>query len=214
MAAIGLALWTFWAAGQAVWERVSKKQDRAAGLRRLPRSFLGMCLAHVGVGVFVLGVTLVSTNGLERDVALRPGDNVEFVGYTVHFDGVADHQGPNYRADRGTMRITEGGREIAVLHPEKRYYPIQAQPMTEAAIDAGVFRDVYVALGAPLGDGAWAVRVYYKPLVRWIWFGPLLMGLGGLLAASDRRYRLKLREPSGTVTTADDAGGIPETVRG
>ena len=215
MAAVAAALWTFWSCGYAVYERLANRRNRLAGLRRLPRHFVGMVLAHFGIGVFILGVTLVSTNGLERDIALKPGESTEFVGYTVRFDGVGPAQGPNYRADRGTVYVFRDGEEVAVLHPEKRYYPIQQQPMTEAAIDAGFFRDVYVALGEPLGNGAWAVRVYYKPLVRWIWLGPLLMGIGGLLAASDRRYRLKVREVEDAGTAPSASVGLgAETSRG
>ncbi|MCY1412956.1 Cytochrome c-type biogenesis protein CcmF [compost metagenome] len=123
---------------------------------------------------------------------MAPGESVEVGGYQFVFDGAQHHEGPNYSADRATVHVLEDGREIAVLHPEKRLYTVQQMPMTEAGIDAGFTRDLYVALGEPLEDGAWAVRLHVKPFVRWIWLGGLLMGLGGFLAALDRRYRVKV----------------------
>ena len=116
-----------------------------------------------------------------------------------------------YLAERGEVRVFRGEQQVATLYPEKRRYPIQAQPMTEAAIDVGVTRDLYVALGEPLGDGSWAVRLYYKPLVRWIWFGPALMALGGLLAASDRRYRRRAPAPRTAVEPPAPEGDVATT---
>ena len=118
------------------------------------------------------------------------GSSVELPGYTFRFQGVDQIPGPNYRADRGTVEVLQGDHQIATLRPEKRTYLVQTNPMTEAAIDVGVLRDIYVSLGEPLGGGAWSLRVYYKPLIRWIWAGALLMALGGLIAAADRRYRV------------------------
>jgi cytochrome c-type biogenesis protein CcmF len=135
---------------------------------------------------------LSSQYALERDLRMAPGESVEVGGYQFVFDGAQHHEGPNYSADRATVHVLEDGREIAVLHPEKRLYTVQQMPMTEAGIDAGFTRDLYVALGEPLEDGAWAVRLHVKPFVRWIWLGGLLMGLGGFLAALDRRYRVKV----------------------
>jgi cytochrome c-type biogenesis protein CcmF len=159
-------------------------------LRAIPREFFGMILAHLGVAVFVVGITLTSSQGVERDVRLTPGSTQTLAGYEFKFDGVSDATGPNYRAQQGKIRVFRSGELITTLFPQKRTYPIQEQPMTEAAIDPGFTRDLYVALGEPLDDGAWSVRLYYKPFVRWIWLGPLLMAIGGLVAASDRRYRL------------------------
>lgn len=152
-----------------------------------------MALAHLGVGVFIVGVTASSTYSLEKDIRVAPGDSYELAGYRFEFDGVSTATGPNYIAQRGAFRVYRGDDLVTELHPEKRAYPIQEQPMTEAAIDAGLTRDLYVALGEPLTDGAWSVRLYFKPLQRWIWLGPALMALGGLLAASDRRYRIQSR---------------------
>jgi len=148
-----------------------------------------MTLAHLGVGVFIVGVTASSIYSVEKDVRFAPGESIEFSGYTFSFDGVVEVPGPNYIAERAHFSVTSKGQPVATLKPEKRHYSSQAKPMTEAAINAGVGRDLYVALGESLGDGSWSARVYYKPFQRWIWFGPILMVLGGILAATDRRYR-------------------------
>ncbi|MGA4633929.1 heme lyase CcmF/NrfE family subunit [Pseudomonas solani] len=163
------------------------------GSRSLTRSYWGMQLAHLGIAVCALGVVLSSQYSAERDLRLAPGESMELAGYRFVFEGAAHHEGPNFTSDKGTVRVLDGDREIAVLHPEKRLYTVQQSMMTEAGIDAGLTRDLYVALGEPLGDGAWAVRVHVKPFVRWIWFGGLLMGLGGVLAAFDPRYRVKVK---------------------
>ncbi|MBV8032353.1 MAG: c-type cytochrome biogenesis protein CcmF, partial [Betaproteobacteria bacterium] len=157
---------------------------------RQTRSHYGMTLAHIGVAVFVVGVTLVKGYESEKDVKLREGESVELGGYEFTLRDVNNAMGPNYRAARATVPVTKGGREVAVLHPEKRIYAVQQMPMTEAAIDPGLFRDLYVSLGEPVENDAWLVRVHVKPFVDWIWAGCLLMALGGALAASDRRYRV------------------------
>jgi cytochrome c-type biogenesis protein CcmF len=159
-------------------------------------AFLGMLLAHAGVGVFIIGVTLVKSYESERDVSVKPGDAVELGGYQFKFEGVSEVPGPNYAASRAAVTVTRDGAMVAKLAPEKRVYHVQRNPMTEAAIDPGITRDVYVSLGDSGGEGqgaAWQLRVHVKPFVRWIWLGCILMGLGGLLAASDRRYRVPLR---------------------
>ncbi|WAF83974.1 heme lyase CcmF/NrfE family subunit [Metapseudomonas otitidis] len=163
------------------------------GARSLTRSYWGMQLAHAGIAVCALGVVLSSQYSAERDLRLSPGESVELGGYRFVFEGAAHHEGPNFTSDKGTVRVLDGDRQIAVLHPEKRLYTVQQSMMTEAGIDAGFTRDLYVALGEPLGNGAWAVRVHVKPFVRWIWLGGLLMGLGGVLAAFDPRYRVKVK---------------------
>jgi cytochrome c-type biogenesis protein CcmF len=150
--------------------------------RRVPRQVLGMGLAHLGVAVTALGITFVSALGVERDVALKVGEPVEVAGRSVAVTSFERVDGPNYRAVRARVEIGAPGATPTVLMPEKRTYAAGGMPMTEAAIDAGLLRDVYVALGEPLGEGAWAARVQYKPLVRWIWLGALLMALGGALA--------------------------------
>lgn len=169
----------------------SAKAGNLAGLRRLSRSYVGMQLAHLGLVITVLGVAFTSHYSLERDVRMAAGDSEQVNQYRFVFRGVEEHQGPNYSAVRGTVEVFAGDRQVAVLHPEKRFYFVQRNTMTEAAIDAGLFRDLYVAMGEPLDGDAWALRLYHKPFVRWIWLGSLFMAAGGFLAAMDRRYRLK-----------------------
>ncbi|VAW82554.1 Cytochrome c heme lyase subunit CcmF [hydrothermal vent metagenome] len=156
------------------------------------RSYYGMWVAHIGIAMFIVGVTFVTQFDIEKDVRMSPGQEITLNNYLFRFDGITLHEGPNYQAQRGTVHVSRNGREIAVLHPEKRAYRVQTKPMTEAGIDAGLFRDIYVSLGEPLGNGDWALRLYYKPMVRWIWLGGLLMAFGGLLAASDPRYRIRV----------------------
>jgi cytochrome c-type biogenesis protein CcmF len=162
----------------------------AADLGGQGRSYYGMWLAHIGIAVFIVGATLVSNFGTETDVRMSPGDSHEAAGYRFQFNGAQPVAGPNYRAQRGEFVIYQGDRQIAILYPEKRSYLAGGMPMTEAGIDPGLLRDLYVSLGEPVGDaGDWAVRLYYKPYVRWIWLGCILMALGGVLAITDRRYR-------------------------
>ncbi len=162
-----------------------------------PRSFWGMHFAHVGIAVFVLGVTLVKGYEVEQDVRMAMGDTVAIGGYSVRLLSVNEVPGPNYIAQRGDVELSKDGKVLRHLSPEKRNYFSSTMPMTETAIDSGFTRDLYVSLGEPLdGNGAasaWSVRVYYKPFVTWIWGGCLLMAFGGALAASDRRYRLQRR---------------------
>ncbi len=197
-----LAFWIFASVGQTLFNvlRDALRQSGRAGgmlgrLGTLPRGQLGMLVAHLGVGVFVLGVTMVRGYETERDLKMEPGDTTTIGGYVFRFDGVRDAKGPNYVAARGTVTVTSNGSRVATLYPEKRIYIVQNSPMTEAAIDSGLTRDLYVSLGDSIGGGAWTVRIYHKPFVTWIWWGCLIMALGGLLAASDRRYRIKVRRP-------------------
>ncbi len=184
-----LGLWTIFAALGGLWDRTRATQ-RWRSLSKTPRAVFGMSLAHIGLGVFVIGITFTSTYSIEKDLKMAPGDTYAIGDYTFRFDGIAQQQGPNYLSDTGTITVFRGNRPEAILNPEKRIYLVQQMPMTEAAIDAGLTRDLYVALGEPLNDGAsWAVRLYLKPYVRWIWLGALIMVFGGLLSASDRRYR-------------------------
>jgi cytochrome c-type biogenesis protein CcmF len=171
----------------------AQKGRMYARLRQLPRSHYGMLLAHLGVAVFIVGVTLVKGYEVETDVRMEVGDTSHLAGYTFQLMSIDDVRGPNYRATRGTIQITRDGNPVTTLKPEKRIYTVQQMPMTEAAIDAGFTRHLYVAMGESVGPKVWIVRLYYKPYVGWIWGGCLLMALGGLLAAMDRRYRIKAR---------------------
>jgi len=163
-----------------------------AKLSQLTPSYYGMMLAHIGVAVVAIGITLVSTYSEERDMRMAPGDKIELADYQFEFKGAKKVKGANFTADEGTIVITLAGEPVVTLYPQKRHYTVKRSMMTEASIDAGLFRDLYLAMGEPLGDdGAWAIRVHYKPYVRWLWLGGLLMALGGLLTVFDKRYRSK-----------------------
>ena len=159
----------------------------------MPLSFAGMIMAHLGMAVFVIGVTIVMTYHQEKDVRLETGAAYELSGYEFKFMGVKDVAGENYNAQEGHLIVSKQGEKIADLYPQKRVYTGKASPMpmTEASVDAGLFRDLYAAMGEPLGTDAWSMRLYYKPMIGWIWLGSLLMTFGGVLAVSDRRYRQK-----------------------
>jgi cytochrome c-type biogenesis protein CcmF len=173
-----------------------------------PASFWGMHLGHFGIAVFAFGVTMVGGFQEEQDVRMEPGDTVLVGGYQFKMIGVKDVAGPNYSAARGEFEVTRNGGAPNILQPEKRNYFSSTMPMTEAAIDAGFTRDVYVSLGEPLEGKAWAVRVYFKPFVDWIWGGCLLMALGGLFAMSDRRYRLRVKEAAVTPQAMPGVGKL------
>ncbi len=167
-----------------------------ARLAQLPSSYYGMLIAHLGIAVFVVGVTLVKGYEVETDLRMEVGDTSQLAGYTFRLTAINEVKGPNYVATRGTIEITRGGSPVTTLNPEKRLYTVQNMPMTEAAIDYGVTRHLYVALGEPINPRVWIVRLYYKPFISWIWVGCLMMGMGGLLAAIDRRYRVRARAGS------------------
>ena len=181
-AGVAAAAWVALGTARFIWTRLR-------GNGRFNAEMVGMLLAHTGVAVFLIGALLVEALNVQREVALSPGHDLEVSGYTLRFEGVDHQQGPNYVSDRGHVRVLQGGRELALLHPEKRAYASGGQMMTEAGIHARVRGDVYVALGEPLGNNAWAVRVHIKPFVRWVWLGALLMALGGFVTAADRRFR-------------------------
>ena len=187
-----LAFWVILAGARDILDKTRHK-GLLKGLPALGRSYWGMQIAHLGFAVCAVGVVLTSLGSYERDLRMAPGDSVELGGYRFQFDGAVHHEGPNFTSDKGTVRVFAGERQIKVLHPEKRLYTVQQTTMTEAGIDAGFTRDLFVALGEPLEQGAWAVRIHIKPFVRWIWLGGLLMALGGFLAAADKRYRIKVR---------------------
>ncbi|SFP68862.1 cytochrome c-type biogenesis protein CcmF [Nitrosomonas cryotolerans] len=172
-------------------------------LTKQSRSYYGMHLAHLGIAVFIIGVTVVNGYETEKDVRMDVGSTVTVGGYTFRFNGVNDVVGPNYKAVRGEIDVLKDGEIIRNMQPEKRTYNASGMAMTEAAIDTGIFRDLYVALGEPLAGDAWVVRVYHKPFVDWIWFGCLLMVFGGIMAVSDRRYRLPIRKKNDVAVNED-----------
>jgi cytochrome c-type biogenesis protein CcmF len=203
----GGLLLAFWIVASAVVNvREHIRNVRGPLLTRLasqPRAFWGMNLAHLGVAIFIIGVTLVKGYETERDVRMAVGDVVSVGGFTFKFEGVQEVQGPNYVAARGTFDVSKNGRFIEKLYPEKRsYLSNRAMPMTEAAIDSSIIGDIYVSLGEPVGGDAWTVRAYYKPFVTWIWWGCVAMALGGLVALSDRRYRFARRREASAAKAA------------
>ena len=199
----GIAIWTLtergtWLTGMgmalATWVVVGLLMQIFIRMKkpgRIPPSFWGMHLAHLGIAVITVGITMVKSYEVERDVRMGLNDTVTIENYSFELTGVSDVDGPNYKALRGDIKVTKDGKYLEMLYPEKRKYFSSAMPMTEAGIDSGLFRDLYVSLGEPIeGERLqWSVRVFYKPFVSWLWYGAILMVLGGLLAVSDRRYR-------------------------
>ncbi|HXH85430.1 MAG TPA: heme lyase CcmF/NrfE family subunit [Nitrospira sp.] len=190
-----LALWIVATTVVNIRERVSHLIGNSLMicLAALPRAYWGMVLAHCGIAIFIVGVTMVKGFETEKDLRMNVGETATIGGYTFRFDGIHEIKGPNYSAAQGKFHVTKDGDELREMYPEKRFYQVQNQAMTEAAIDSGLLRDLYVSLGEPLEDGAWSVRLYHKPFIDWIWGGCLAMALGGLLAVTDRRYRLAWR---------------------
>ena len=196
MAAVGmtLAFWVILATLKGLHERTVNRPNLWQGLQAVPRAYYGMMLGHIGVAVFIIGITLTSLYSTEKDIRLEPGQSYEMDDYTFTFHGVHLTEGPNYSASRGHVTVSHRNKIIEEMYPEKRTYSI-GMPMTEAAINAGLLRDLFVAIGEELGtNGAWSLRIYHKPFVRWLWLGALFMACGGGLAASDRRYRIRRRE--------------------
>ncbi|MDP3088537.1 MAG: heme lyase CcmF/NrfE family subunit [Methylotenera sp.] len=189
-----LAFWIFATSAELIYQRLRKsEQPLIARIKSNSRSWWGMVIAHLGIAVFTLGVTIVK--GFESEIAVKmfPGDVAHLAGYDFTFDGVKNIQGPNYESSLGQVHVTKNGILRTILEPEKRLYTVTNMPMSEAGISPHFIHDLYVSLGEPLEDGAWSVRIYYKPMVEWVWGGCLMMSFGGLLALSDRRYRLKKR---------------------
>lgn len=197
LAALGLTL-AFWIVLASLLQIYRQLKD-TVNWKSTPVSFWGMHVAHIGIAVCVVGITMVKGYETEKDVRMVIGDTVSVGGYTFRLTGIRAELGPNYNADVGDVELIRDGKTLKTLHPEKRTYFSSTMPMTEAAIDTNVIRDVYVSLGERLEDGdkpAWAMRVYHKPFITWIWGGCLLMALGGAIAALDRRYRRKVAAPA------------------
>ena len=197
LASLGLlmAYWIVSSVATDFWERVQPEGKGFAEIvrktRQIPRALAGMMVAHIGVAMFCLGVTMVKTYEVESDVKMNVGDSTTVRGYAFNFKGVKQIQGPNYDATRADIEISRNGSKITELSPEKRVYRVQQNPMTEAAIHPGLTGDLYVSMGEEVEGGAWIVRVYVKPFIDWIWGGCLVMAFGGFLAVTDRRYRRK-----------------------
>lgn len=191
--ALGVAFWALILTFKDWFDKVSSGvKGIIPRARQLPRNYYGMMVAHLGMVVTLIGILLVSTSSGEATLKVSPGETVSFSGYEFHFDGISHLKGPNYIADRGEITVSKNGQFVTLLKPEKRFYSASRQVMTEAGLDAGFTRDLYVSLGEPLKEGAWSIRIYMKAFVRWIWFGGLMMMGGGLLSALDKRYRTKV----------------------
>lgn len=173
-------------------QRATHRHSFFTGIFKLSRSHWGMVLAHLGVAMTVFGIAFSQNFSIEKDVRMNVGDKAQILDYEFTFKGIKDSNGANYLGGTAVIEITKQGKFEAVLEAEKRFYTVSKMGMTEAAIDWGFTRDLYAALGERLEDGSWGVRLYYKPFIRWIWFGGVFMALGGLLCMLDRRYRLKV----------------------
>ncbi|EOZ6411118.1 heme lyase CcmF/NrfE family subunit [Cronobacter turicensis] len=191
VAGLMMAVWVLVLTLMELIDRATHRYSLWRGLWKLSRSQWGMTLGHVGLAVTVTGIAFSQNYSVERDVRMTAGDSVDIHHYRFVFREVRDAQGPNWRGAVGIIDVLRDGKPEATLRAEKRAYNSNRVVMTEAAIDGGLTRDLYAALGEALDDGSWAVRLYYKPFVRWIWYGGLLMALGGLLCMLDPRYRLK-----------------------
>jgi len=190
-----LAVWIFTTSVVNLWSRVRPSAGGQIGAKfaSLPRGYLGMLVAHIGVAVFIVGVTLVKGYEVEKDVRMDVGETVSVGPYTARFAGTTEGSGPNYEYLRGQFDILKGEQLVRRMYPEKRQFSAKSEPMTDAAIAPGITGDLYVSLGEAVSQSAWVVRVYYKPFIDWVWAGCLLMAAGGVLALSDRRYRLAQR---------------------
>jgi cytochrome c-type biogenesis protein CcmF len=176
------------------WVILSALIDPVARMRAghsLSPGIIAMSIAHIGLGLFVLGATTVETYKIEKDLSLSSGQSAQIAGYDFTLEKMEKVSGPNYNAIQSTVRITREGKEVALLHPQKRVYRVQTSPMTEAGIDYQWRRDLFVAMGDDLGNGVWSFRIQYKPLVRFIWLGALVMAIGGFIGVLDKRYRTK-----------------------
>jgi len=163
--------------------------------QKVTTGLLGMAIAHLGVGMFAIGASGVESYKIEKDVALRPGGSFAIAGYDFRFVNATEVRGPNYDAVQALVEVTKAGKPVAILKPEKRHFWVQQTDNSQAAISVNWSRDLFVAMGNSLGEGAWSMRIQYKPLVRYIWLGALVMAVGGFVAATDRRYRSRAAAP-------------------
>ena len=204
---VSLALWILSGTFLALRDRMRHQGSLRAGLASLPSGFIGMSLAHAGFAVTIIGITLTSQFSVEEHKRMGPGDVTTFSGYTFRLDGLHDIKGPNYQGTEAVIDVSRGdGSRVTTLHTQKRRYPVRGSVMTEAGISGNLFRDLYASLGEPLGNGSWSIRLYYRPFVRWIWFGAVFMVLGGFMAARDRRYRLRAVQPAREAGAGQPAG--------
>jgi cytochrome c-type biogenesis protein CcmF len=206
--AVTLAGWLVLGLLKDLWNRLRNASSPGRGLLRLTPSYWGMFIAHSGFAMAVIGVIVTSQYNIERDLKMSPGDVETLAGYEFHLVSITPVRGPNYVADEARFEVSRGGELIASLAPQKRRYLATGSVMTEAAIDDGMFRDLFIAMGEPVGQGgAWAIRLHYKPFIRWIWLGALLMGFGGLVTVLDKRYRSR-RVTAATVASREAIHGV------
>lgn len=189
---ITLAMWVTLVVLKNVRNQVKPKGSNEVDFKRISLSHIGMAFAHTGIAVTIVGITIVSMYETETNVRLNVGQRVDISGYQIEFNGTKHVEGPNYSAEQGQIMVYKDNDFVTLLTPERRSYRVQTMGMTEAGIDPGLFRDIYVALGDPLDGGAWAIRVHYKPFIRWVWLGAIFMAIGGVLAMFDKRYRKKV----------------------
>ncbi|MBT8115563.1 MAG: hypothetical protein KJP04_09285, partial [Arenicella sp.] len=187
-AGLALALWVLCWTVYGLFERLQYQSDWLNGVRNIPASIWGMTCAHIGIAIFIIGVTHVNVYSVEKDIRMQPGESFQLGDYNFTFEGVERVKEFNYTANEGAFIVTNDGGNKITLKPQKRFYS-SGNPMTEAAINSTLGRDLYVSLGEELEQGAWSVRLYLKSFVACIWLGGLLMALGGLIATMDRRYR-------------------------
>jgi len=191
---VAFASWIILSTCTLLYTRMRSGPELFKALRSQTRSFYGMCLAHVGFAITLIGLVITSNYSTDLHLRMQPGDCAELAGYSFELTDIRTKSGPNYEATEAAFRVWREGRIVTELHTQKRTYSVRDMPMTEAGIEPGLTRDLYVSLGEPLGNGDWSVRLYYKPLVRWLWLGALFMACGGVLAVTDRRYReIRLR---------------------
>jgi cytochrome c-type biogenesis protein CcmF len=208
-----LATWIVTTVLLNIWGRLRGEGGIVKRLAAQSLSYYGMELAHLGVAVFIIGVTLVTGYEERQDVRMNVGDTATVGGYVFRFNGVENITGPNYQAKRAEIEVSRNGQVLRTMTPEKRRYTATQQAMTEADIATGFTRDLYVSLGESVSNGAWSVSIFYKPFVDWIWGGAALMALGGALAVSDRRYRVEARERRRAATQTDEAKAAPSLAR-
>ncbi|MFL0799264.1 MAG: heme lyase CcmF/NrfE family subunit [Agarilytica sp.] len=207
--AITLGSWVIFACFSDVHRKTRNASSFGLGLKRLPAGYYGMIFAHIGFGLTFLGASVNTIYSVQRDVRLTVGNEITIANMQYELSDVQRVRGPNYMANVGEITVSKDGQKVVVLSPEKRNYLSGGNVMTEAAIDAGFLRDIYVALGNQLSNTDWEVRIHYKPLVRWIWLGVIFMSIGGIVAVSDKRYRLKRKD-----TEVEDARNtVPEVVK-
>ena len=191
--AVTLAIWIISTTLYSLYQRLRNQGLPFYALYKLPANFQGMCLAHIGFAITIIGVCVTSQYSSEIHKRMGIGDTVELDGYEFTLQSLTRHKGPNYTAVEADMKVTRNGKPETTIYSQKRTYSVRSMPMTEAGIDPGLTRDLYVSLGEPLDNNDWSVRIYHRPFVRWIWLGAIFMALGGVFAATDRRYRLVVR---------------------